>query len=417
MLCIRQRLFALVRKRKYGVRKIASACEISVFLERHMIDFDSTGPFTAGILRKQSGGPFSNASASGSYAFGGGSSQNPAVCTAPCKFAIAGVISFDGNGGVSGGSEDFNLNGTVDGNASNTTWPANPLSIDSGGTYSVSANGRATLTFSVGGSSGNLDTVLYLVSAGEAFFMGSDPQTTSNVSAGTALLQSGTPFSANPLSGTYVGYDSGTGITGVGRSDLYLLGPFTSGSDAVNGVAYRNTGGAFSSSGAAGSTYSVSPEGRSILAGTGGHAPLLYLVSTGQAFFLQSNESVDSGFFELQSTGPFSNSSANGMYALGEVDPATINAGVTSGVAIFTPASTSIGVTYDANGSGGTPTAGTTQSLTYSIDSTGLGVIPSGCSINATPTNCDTMFYVISPTKAVSMGPQASSPQIQTVDQ
>ena len=383
----------------------------------HMIDFDATGPFTAGILRKQSGGPFSNASANGNYAFGGSSLQNSAVCAAPCKVGIAGMIDLNGDGGVTGGSEDFNQNGTLNGNTSNTTWTASPIPIDSGGTYSAAANGRTTMTFSVGGGSSSSDTVLYFVSPGEAFFMGSDPQTTGALLAGTALLQSGTPFAANPLSGTYVGYDSGTGLAGAGRSDLYLWGPFTSGNNALNGVGYRNTGGTFSSVGFAGSTYSVSSTGRSIISGTGGHSPLLYLVSASQAFFLESNQSVDTGFFELQSGSPFSASSASGTYAFGEIDSELLDAGVDSGVATFTPATASLGVTVDQNGSGGAPTLGTIQSLTYSIDSTGFGLIPSGCSTTVTPTTCNDIFYVISPTQAVVMDPQASAPQIQTVDQ
>ncbi|MGC2636540.1 MAG: Ig-like domain-containing protein [Acidobacteriaceae bacterium] len=383
----------------------------------HMIDFDATGPFTAGILRKQSGGPYSNASANGSYAFGGSSPQNAALCASPCNVGIAGVIDLDGKGGVSGGSEDFNQNGVVDGNSSNTTWPASPIPIDSGGTYSVTANGRATLTFSLGGGSSTSDTVLYFVSPNETFFIGSDPQTTGAVLAGTALLQSGAPFAANPLSGTYVGYDSGNGITGVGRTDLYLLGPLTSGSNALEGTQWRNTGGTLDSSGLSGGTYSVSPQGRAIMAGGGGHAPLIYLVNTSQFFFLQSNLSVDSGFFELQSGSPFSTSSASGTYALGDIDPEILSAGVISGVATFSPGMSSISVTYDANASGASPTPGTMQSLTYSIDSTGLGLIPAGCSISTTPITCDTMFYIVSPTQAVIMDPQASSPQIQTVDQ
>ncbi len=177
----------------------------------HMIDFDTAGPFTAGILRKQSGGPFSNTSANGNYVFGGSSSQNPAICSSPCKLGLIGVITFDGKGGISGGSEDFNQNGVIDGNAANTTWPASPIPIDSGGTYSVAQNGRGTLTFSFGGGANSSNTVLYLVSPSETFFMSTDPQTMSGVTEGTALLQSGSPFASNPLSGTYVGYDSGTG--------------------------------------------------------------------------------------------------------------------------------------------------------------------------------------------------------------
>jgi hypothetical protein len=86
----------------------------------HMIGFDTAGPFTTGILRQQSSGPFSNASVNGSYAFGGSSFQNAVACASPCKAGTIGVIDFDGKGGVSGGSQDFNANGTLDGSASNT---------------------------------------------------------------------------------------------------------------------------------------------------------------------------------------------------------------------------------------------------------------------------------------------------------
>jgi hypothetical protein len=60
---------------------------------------------------------------------------------------------------------------------------------------------------------------------------------------------------------------------------------------------------------------------------------------------------------------------------------------------------------------------GQTQSLTYSIDNTGLGLIPSGCSITVTPITCNTAFYVISPTEAVVMDLQSSNPKILAADQ
>jgi hypothetical protein len=375
-----------------------------------MIDFDSTGPFTTGVMRKQSGGPFSNASGNGSYAFGGSSLQNDAHCASPCKFATIGVITFDGSGGVSGGSEDVNANGTIDGSASNTTWPANPIPIDSGGTYSVSSNGRTTLAISFAGGSSSANNVLYLVSSSEAFFMSTDAQATSSITAGTALLQSGAPFAANPLSGSYIGYDSGMGLTnggatpGGGRTDLFLLGPVTAGNNALAGVQYRNNGGTFSSGGFAGSTYSVSPVGRSIIAGGGGHAPLLYLVSTSQAFYLQSNLSVDDGFFELQSGGPFSDSSASGTFAIGYIDPEMPSISAVSGVAVFTPGSSSDSVSAILDGNiSGTQTVDQAESGNYSIDSTGLGLQPPGCSISVSPITCTSALYVISPTKLVDM--------------
>lgn len=388
----------------------------------HMIDFDSSGPFTTGILRKQSGGPFTNASLNGSYAFGGSSLQNAAVCTAPCKLGIAGAINFDGSGLVTGGAEDINVNGTLDGNASNTTWPASPIPIDSGGTYSVSANGRTTLAISFGGGSSSANTVLYIISPSEAFFMKTDPQTTAKINAGSAMLQSGTPFAANPLSGTYIGYDSGIGPInggtqqGGGRTDLYLVGPMTAGNNTINGVQYRNNGGTFSSGGLAGNTYSsVAASGRSVISGGGGHAPVIYLVSNSQFFFLSSDLGVDDGFFELQTGGPFSTSSASGTYAIGFIDPELSTIGAVSGLATLTPASNSINLILDGNVSG-TPVSGQTQNNTYSIDSTGLGLEPLGCSIASTPPTCDSALYVISPTKAVSMDLQSSNPTIVTAD-
>jgi hypothetical protein len=385
----------------------------------HMIDFDPGGPFTTGILRKQSGGPFSNASMNGNYAFGGSSIQNAAVCASPCKFGIIGVIDFDGSGGISGGSEDVNQNGVVDGSASNTTWPSTPIPIDGSpsSVYSVTANGRVSSRVSYDGGAGVSNTILYLVSPGEAFFLSADPQTTANISAGTALLQSGTPFAANPLSGTYVGYDSGTaGMTGVARTDLYLLGPLTSGNSALAGVQYRNTGGTFNSGSLAGGTYSVSPIGRSILSGGGGHAPLLYLVSTSQAFFLQSNLSVDSGFFQLQSGGPFSNSFASGSFAVGYIDPELPSVGAVSGVAVAASASNSLSITLDAEVSG-VSYVDVPQTSTYSIDSTGLGLEPMGCSVTATPITCDSALYLISPTSVVTMDLQRPDPVITTGQQ
>src|SRR5260370_25077004 len=70
----------------------------SVASTGHVIGFDSAGPFAAGIMRKQSGGPFSNASANGSYAFGGSSPQNAAQGGG--KFGLVGGSTLKGRGGV-----------------------------------------------------------------------------------------------------------------------------------------------------------------------------------------------------------------------------------------------------------------------------------------------------------------------------
>jgi hypothetical protein len=282
----------------------------------------------------------------------------------------------------------------------------------------MSANGRGTLTLTSVAGTGN--TVLYLVSASEALFMTTDPQSTSSIVAGEALQQSGAPFAANPLSGSYVGYFSGLGGTGSGRTIIFLAGPLTSGSNSFNATLQLNDGGTFTSFSSSG-TYSVSNSGRMIFTPTTGlkRTLVLYLVSSSQAFLLIGNGGVDSGFFQSQSGGPFSDSSASGTYAFGPIDPQNLNGADVSGVATFTPATGGESETYDGNQSGGFPALDHQQTHTYSIDSTGLGTFPSGCSISVTPTTCRQLFYIISPTKAavININPSSSNPKLFLVDQ
>jgi len=148
----------------------------------------------------------------------------------------------------------------------------------------------------------------------------------------------------------------------------------------------------------------------------GNDPPMFYLVNANQAFFLNQGSSVESGFFQSQTGSPFSNSSASGTYAFGEIDPQVANSSDNLGVASF--ASPNINVTDDQNGSGG-QNLGQSQSFTYSIDSTGLGTIPSSgssCTISASSTTCQTIIFIISPTKAVIMDTQSSNPKIQLGD-
>lgn len=376
----------------------------------HVIDMDSAGPFVAGTIRKQT----ITQQLSGNFAFGASSAQNSAFfgasATAGGKNGFIGVLDFSSAGSVTGGEVDFNQNGALDGSAANTTWPTSPISI-TGGSYSISSNGRGTLTFTPSGATA-VTAVAYVVSSSDVLVLSTNNQTTDSLFAGEALQQSGTPFSANPLSGSYVGYDSGLGSTGAGRADVTLLGPLSAGSNSVSGTQLKNDGGTFKQ-GAITATYTVSSTGRMTISGGGGQVPILYLVSSSEAFFLNSGGSVDTGLFQSQSAGPFSNGSASGTYAFGNIDPVIAGKGQSTGVAAF--ASPNISLTQDSNGSGSL-TVGSTQSLTYSIDSTGLGHIPSGCTIAASSTTCQTVLYIISPTKAVVMEAASNNPELTLAD-
>jgi hypothetical protein len=385
-----------------------------------VIGFDQGGPYVAGILRKQTPSAFSTSQVTGNYAFGVSSIQNAAQGGG--KFAAVGVFNFS-SGSITGGEVDFNSNGNLDANSANTTWPASPLTF-SGGSYTIaSSNGRGTASFTlnVAGAS-PINTVIYVVSATEVLVLGSDSQTIvngNNIFAGELLQQSGTPFAANPLSGTYIGYDSGLGSTATGRAEIALLGPMISGNNSLSANWFTNDGGTFSSTPLS-ATYNVSATGRMTIAvGGTSNKGLLYLVSPNQAFFLWGNHSVDSGFFEFQSGGPFSTSSASGTYAFGATDPQNLNGNYGLGVGIFDPATGSISITGDGNQNGGTPGLGQTQSVTYSFDSTGLGLSPSGCSISVTPATCRTILYLISPLKAafINNNPNSTTPKVYLLDQ
>jgi len=376
----------------------------------HMIDFDTTGPFTTGLLRKQNPAAFSNAQISGSYAFGGSSIQNAAVCNAGIcggEFAVTGVVTFDGSGGVTGGTEDVNQNGILDGNSALTTWPVtSPININSvASSYNISSNGRGTLTLALVGFSGAAHSVLYVVSATEAFFMSSDPQTTSSIFAGQAFQQSGGPHSGTSLSGNYVGYNSALGSTaGTSRATIFLVNVAN---PNITGTSIQNDGGTISS-GAITATYTVASNGRVLVTG-GNHPPLLYLVNPNEVFFLDSGGRPQFGFVESQTS-----TSASGTFAYGRIDPQTTGLSDQSGVATLTSGSET--GTTDIN-SRGSLSPNQTFSFTYSIDSAGLGHIPSGCTIGTT---CQSVFVVISPTKAVSTDvtpPTANNPSITVADQ
>jgi hypothetical protein len=390
----------------------------------HVIDFDTTGPFTAGVLRKQTASAFNTSVVTGNYAFGVSSVQNILSCnnggtTCGGKFGAVGVFNLS-SGSITGGEVDFNQNGQLDA-SSTSNFPTSPVSISNGGTYTISGtNGRGTLSFTPAATGATVvNTIIYVVSSTDVLVLAKDDQTNNSLFAGELLKQSGTPFSANPLSGAYVGYQSSLGFTTAGTSRATLLLLTASGS-GLSGTQLRNDGGSFQSKSLSGITYSVASTGRMTISIAGAtNQPIFYLVSANQAFFVNGNTGVDTGFFQSQTGGPFTNSSASGAYAFGTIDPQDANVGNNSGVATFTPSTTNISVTEDKNNNGSQNT-GQTQSFTYSIDSTGLGTIPSSgssCTISATTTTCQTVFYVISPTKAVIMDTTSTNPKVQVGDQ
>lgn len=369
----------------------------------HVIQFDGS-EFVAGILRKQDPTAFSNGQINGNYAFG---------ATAPKagggKFAVAGTFTASG-GAIGAGQADVDDNGNVDNTNGTFTYPPTPIAFT--GSYSIGSNGRGTFTISPGGTPVHAN--LYVVAATEMLMLSTDAQTNNSLFVGSALRTTQSSFALNSLNAPDVLYTTGlqnNGGTTASRVSAGIVSPNGSGSFTFAG--YSNKGGTIQADSASG-IYNVAANGRVTFPGGGGNAPIVYLVSPNRGFIIFTDNSlinprVESGFLEMQTA-----TTASGTYAFGTVWPSEIKVGDNTGVATFAPPN--VNGTSDDSSSGGSLNPNGTFSGTFSVDSTGLGVIPSGCSILGG--TCQTIFYVISPARAVVFDVKSTNtdPNLQVAD-
>src|SRR5262249_49434512 len=140
-------------------------------------------------------GPFSNASVSGPFAF----TVAGADVLSAVPFAAGGVLTSNGTGTITGGTEDFNDGGTITTN------------VALGGSYPMGANGRGPLSLTT-----SLGTSNFAISPSSGGLL-SVQTDVRFVTTGTALQQQAAPFTASSLSGTY-GLNF-TGVTANGELD------------------------------------------------------------------------------------------------------------------------------------------------------------------------------------------------------
>jgi hypothetical protein len=175
-------------------------------------------------------GKFSLSSLNGTYSF----VTNGEVITsnAATSFALARAGSFtaNGQGGITAGVEDVNSSGVT------------TLAVQiTGGSYTVSADGRGTLTLNLGsGGSINFGLVLTSISGGlmidETF-----NSTQASTGSGNFILQTGGPFTVASAVGPYV-FDF-SGLDGSGNPDS-IVGEFAANTGVVNsGVQDENDNG------------------------------------------------------------------------------------------------------------------------------------------------------------------------------
>ncbi len=390
------------------------AITANVASDGHIIGFDAGGPFTSGILRQATPSAFSTSAIAGNWAFGIAGPKASSGGGSSGYFAGVGILNLAS--GSASGVVDINSNGKLDNNSALTAFPATAGITLSSGPYSIASNGRGTASFTPTGSSSPVTNVVYVVSSSELLILNSDTQINNGAFTGRALKQSGS-FSNSSLTGNHVIYASGgstNGVTSDSRTEADIIKVTSGNNFTFSG--YNNDGGNISdpTKNSGSGTFSVASNGRvtlSVSSPGANNLPVFYLSSANTAFFLNSDTAASAGNMEPQVGSSFTNSSASGTYGFGAINPAVPGVNNEEGTVTFTasPAPASINGTSDKNNSGGPVPDNPTGSTTYAINSTGVGLLPAGCTLTGTSANCENLFIVISPTKAVLLKVKSSN--------
>ncbi len=338
-----------------------------------IVEFDNPaiGFVASGAFEAQTPGPYGNSSFSGGYAFG-------ITGTVPgtARYSAAGAFTSAGNGTINSGKQDVDAGGSVTADQTITS-----------GTYSVAANGRATLTLT--NSLGSSDYVFYLSSSGSGVMMSTDPGSSSPLAGGLVTAQTGGPYSNASLNATSV-ISWSTGVASVSGADA-VLGLLTGdGNGNFSLTADENDAGNIIPNSGSSGTYTVSANGRATFSDLP-NSPVLYFTGANQGYLVGTDAGAESGSILAQANASYSNASLSGAYSGSSTLPQYAGAVLLSGVATADGVSI-LGFTDDTNFSGIT-SYGNATTFTYSIDPTGRGTTVSG--------QQGSVFYMISPSEFV----------------
>lgn len=339
-----------------------------------IIEFDDAtggGTRNSGVLLKQTTSAFSLSAITGNYAFG-----FVGIDASENRFGMAGSFAADGAGNFTSGSLDS------DDSSSGVS-----SSVPFTGGYTVASNGRGTANIKT--AQGTTGYSFYIVSGTQLLVMETDTFSTRGfpLVSGTILQQSTNTFAAGSFNGPSVFEVSGLG----GTTPQSQIGLFTgNGAGGFSLTSDENIGGILTSPAGTGS-YSVAPNGR--LTGLG---PVLYLVTTNQAFIIGTDTAVSFGFMTPQVPPQlgFSATSLSGTYAGGSLAP--VDSSVWNVVSIAVAGSNALTVTADVSNQNGltqSQTAGTTA-----VASNGRATV----TVNTNPEY--QILYMVSPAQFFVLG-------------
>jgi hypothetical protein len=234
--------------------------------EMLMIETDgprSGHPLLVGRVFAQSGS-FADASLGGNAIVG----MQALASGAPS--VTGGIVNASGNGNSISFSFDQNAGGTIG-------------TVSGSGTYSVSSNGRVTLS---GSGLGSNPPVFYLVGSNEGFVVGTD----SAVTFGQFYPQSGSSFNNASLNGTFTG---GSDHPETDQVSEEIDSVSANGTGGLTGTSATNVNGGSPTESSISATYSVSSKGRVVLTESGSQAAILYIVSSGQVLVIPASSGDD----------------------------------------------------------------------------------------------------------------------------
>jgi Putative Ig domain len=347
------------------------------------VEFDSTGRNLSGVIEQRDTSASLHTSSAVDFAFLLSGADSSAA-----RLATVGRFT-EQNGSVTSGVADQNDNGSdtlTAGSFSGTALPPDSFGF---GSLVLTFPGPSTVSFD------------YVTVSSTKFFMVTVPplqNAVSGVQSGVGIEQSGGPFTNSSLDGVTI--QSREGITTGGSQAIAGVRTYDSVALTFTNSTSSNSAGTVAvnpcdTANGTGGTYSVESSGRATLVVSGFANTVQYLTAANEGFSLGLGSNAQTGIFESQAPGPFTNASLTGQFFLGTVFPVLATSRLDSGILVADGAGNFSG-TRDGNHAG-TLTADTPISDTYSVSSCGLVTVPA----SGTPTS---VFYIVSPS---SPGPGA----------
>jgi hypothetical protein len=346
-------------------------------------------------------GNFSNASLKGTYAFS--MSGTDAAANFGAFIARIGSFTADGNGNITGALEDVTDAGSL------------PQLVQfTGGSYSIQANGRGTLTLNT--PSGGLQVSIALNSANAGVMIQTDLNATSS---GSFTLQSPATFTQTAIAGPY-GFDiSGiiTSGTNIGGASSVIGQIVTNGSGGIQGGLFdSNDAGSILSAQVipAGGTYQMDPANATNFGrGTikfGGLSFIFYIVD-GSHFKLMEDDGQFATFGDALQQSPAvatQNSGFKGDFTFLIGGGAVVGGPIARAAAFTADGAGNLGAIALDDNDAGTHKAitGTTaiSNALYDIDTvnagSGRGTMSFTASSNPNLGTFSFVFYLLSPTQA-----------------